>query len=511
MELAKGNIAFLVGARAVQTGNEQVARRAADLGEGQSNSFRSVLAKRAKGDEGAPRSHECSASQNLKPAQEQAVEIAMVDRQQDRQVDQQPVDEVQPAQVEIVQESIEQLTEETNAESVVKAVLEQIADLIERADGLEDFADEALVERLAALFGELEQLIVQWQATVDEEASTALELLVDNEAASALLLNECAAEMSDLKQAVQEIDLAAEWPSEQLREIVLRAEATLKKMASSFENATGEDLQAAGVSIDFSKIERALSDLIAQIKMPDKRAVSRPPSDAAVELEQPLDDAEAEFRPALTGEAQRGQERQLNENSDSEKTIKSVERRGEGVVFDVSGETSEQVVVTVEDKLVAAPSLAKANVVANQNGLALRTAVFEQVKVAIEKSSTIIASNDHSEMIIRLKPEELGKVELKIEVHNDNVIARFNVASQVVKEAIESNLQDLRNSLKDKGFNEMTFDVDVNQGGDGRGGFQQNRGRRRALQIPTDVERGEASYIKSLSAMINDASFEYLA
>ncbi len=45
----------------------------------------------------------------------------------------------------------------------------------------------------------------------------------------------------------------------------------------------------------------------------------------------------------------------------------------------------------------------------------IKSNIFEQLKASIAKQSVKLA--DHSEMIIKLKPQELGRVELKIEVH----------------------------------------------------------------------------------------------
>ncbi len=138
---------------------------------------------------------------------------------------------------------------------------------------------------------------------------------------------------------------------------------------------------------------------------------------------------------------------------------------------------------------------------------ATRQSIMAQVTEAINKTPL---SAQQSEMIIKLKPEQLGKLELKIEVHNDNVIAKFEVASQMVKQAIESNLEDLRNSLKDKGFSDMTFDVNVKKDNDGQTGQSQSNYRRR-IDFVSDVDESKESYIRSLSALVAETTFEHLA
>ncbi len=136
-----------------------------------------------------------------------------------------------------------------------------------------------------------------------------------------------------------------------------------------------------------------------------------------------------------------------------------------------------------------------------------RQAIFAQVNDAIEKAPLL---SERSEMILKLKPEQLGKVDLKIEVHNENIIARFDVASQMVKEAIEANLEDLKNSLRDKGFGDMSFDVNVNKDNQESDGQNQSAYRRR-IDFDANVEEGKESYIRSLSALVAETTFEHLA
>ena len=94
------------------------------------------------------------------------------------------------------------------------------------------------------------------------------------------------------------------------------------------------------------------------------------------------------------------------------------------------------------------------------------------------------ASASVQEIVIKLKPEELGKVELRLELYKDAIIAKFDVESQSVKEAIESNLKDLRSSLEQSGFSNMQFDVNVNSGEEER----QEQPRFHRVRTQSDIE-----------------------
>ncbi|SHJ91714.1 flagellar hook-length control protein FliK [Paramaledivibacter caminithermalis] len=94
----------------------------------------------------------------------------------------------------------------------------------------------------------------------------------------------------------------------------------------------------------------------------------------------------------------------------------------------------------------------------NRLDLNIFNQILEGAKVSI--------SEDVSEMLLKLKPDNLGKMSMKIAVERGILVARFEVESQIVKEAIESNLEDLRNALSDKGFEIKEFNVSVNKDSD---------------------------------------------
>lgn len=78
-------------------------------------------------------------------------------------------------------------------------------------------------------------------------------------------------------------------------------------------------------------------------------------------------------------------------------------------------------------------------------------------------SVSLNVGKDVSEMMIKLNPKELGNVSLKISLENEQLVAKFNVENQTVKEVLESRLEDLRTALSDKGFTIEGLDVSVSQ------------------------------------------------
>lgn len=86
-----------------------------------------------------------------------------------------------------------------------------------------------------------------------------------------------------------------------------------------------------------------------------------------------------------------------------------------------------------------------------------------EVLSQIVKKADLLVGKTHSEMIMRLEPENLGKVTLKIAVEKGNLTATFQADNQQVKALIENNTNSLREMLQEKGINISAINVSVNQ------------------------------------------------
>lgn len=135
--------------------------------------------------------------------------------------------------------------------------------------------------------------------------------------------------------------------------------------------------------------------------------------------------------------------------------------------------------------------------------------IMEQVVETVKMN--VRADDGKSEMIMKLKPESLGNVALKVSIEKGIVLAEFQVDSQAVKQALESNLQDLRNALQDKGFNVFDLDVSVRKDNQQQ---QQNSGnsqgfRNRAPRLEGLAERMERR-LMSLESAHRESTIDYL-
>ena len=82
----------------------------------------------------------------------------------------------------------------------------------------------------------------------------------------------------------------------------------------------------------------------------------------------------------------------------------------------------------------------------------------------VENGIKINYNNQLKEMKIKLQPEELGEVEVKMTIENNIMKAEFVVESQIVKEILESKFDTLRNALENKGFTGAEINVSVSTG-----------------------------------------------
>ncbi len=87
--------------------------------------------------------------------------------------------------------------------------------------------------------------------------------------------------------------------------------------------------------------------------------------------------------------------------------------------------------------------------------------VVEQIKISIKPQAT--------SMEMQLNPENLGKVELTVVSKNGLLTASFTAENQIAKEALESQMQVLKDNLNNQGVKVEAIEVNVSQFG-----FKQN-------------------------------------
>ncbi len=134
----------------------------------------------------------------------------------------------------------------------------------------------------------------------------------------------------------------------------------------------------------------------------------------------------------------------------------------------------------------------------------------------IENMIKMSFNADTKEMKLRLSPDDLGEVEVKISIENSIMKAEFLVENEKVKEMLESRFSDLKTALSEKGIETSGISVNISGGeSQGRGYAQkafyedliESNGIAAESKINTNyvaaVEKNSAGYNTNLNGSLN--------
>lgn len=110
----------------------------------------------------------------------------------------------------------------------------------------------------------------------------------------------------------------------------------------------------------------------------------------------------------------------------------------------------------------------------NESGAVPRT-LSENVIYQVIQRISMTSIKDKTEVRIKLQPELLGEIRIKLTVENGQLTARLSTATHIARDAIENGLPQLKHIFQSQGFDVDSLSVNVgshNEGGgnDGDGG-----------------------------------------
>ncbi|MFZ5352080.1 MAG: flagellar hook-length control protein FliK [Bacillota bacterium] len=155
-------------------------------------------------------------------------------------------------------------------------------------------------------------------------------------------------------------------------------------------------------------------------------------------------------------------ETELKNNAQSDDKIVVEEKQGREIKTDSSSTKQNDSFAVKLDSILKQNDI-KTNSAENVERAA-EIPKTEIVKQIVRKAEVIL-KDGKSEMNMKLEPEHLGKLMLKIVVEKGQVEAKFVAESYKVKEAIEANFNQLKDMLQDKGISVQSFSVSVGQEG----------------------------------------------
>ncbi|MBF4691728.1 flagellar hook-length control protein FliK [Fusibacter ferrireducens] len=138
-------------------------------------------------------------------------------------------------------------------------------------------------------------------------------------------------------------------------------------------------------------------------------------------------------------------------------TVVSVSNEGDLVVTKGNSETG-----SAFDQIILKQSSSITHGTQTSASATLRSSIFSQIMDAVQTNIKLDENGSH--MLMKLNPEQLGSVELKLSIHKGVVLAEINVENEMVKATVESNLDDLKQSLSQKGYQLNQINVSIDSG-----------------------------------------------
>lgn len=142
----------------------------------------------------------------------------------------------------------------------------------------------------------------------------------------------------------------------------------------------------------------------------------------------------------------------------------------------------------------------------------------ENIVKQVVENAKFTLSDDRSEMVMQLKPDNLGKLALKIVTERGMMVAKFTAESQQVKEIIEASLPQLKDALESQGLNVKGFSVSVGDHSAQNQAFERaSKGRLKKILSIEDKDHLVAvsgyneDYVLNNPYQVSDSSIDFTA
>ena len=253
------------------------------------------------------------------------------------------------------------------------------------------------------------------------------------------------------------------------------------------------------------KNEKLISDFLKDKKFTLKDKVKDAPVKNAGAKETLLNEAEAK------------QKIRVNNKTDQVKTVKAAENSAS---VEISKKNDINLNIKTVEEMQTVSSLSSSNKKETSEGnffsfdknssnirndrefkaeinAASKTPFADQLKDLINNSRINVRNDRNADITIKMNPENLGDMRVKMEMENGIIKANFTVATEEAKELLLQNIEELKNSLSSGGISIGEMKVSVKNENNG-----ENRNHVPEKNIIPDVKESTAVY--SVDAMQYD-------
>lgn len=381
--------------------------------------------------------------------------------------------------------SLQSLTKKVKDLAKLEESIESLEKEIKAELGLPEETDA--LEMMASLLGiNVEQLILQ--LTSDQADMIDSDALM-NELSEMLNSEEINVDMV-IKELESLVELMPKDKLESFNEVLIEVLETLTEETTQMAvKPLLEQIEAKLPEVIETVVPETVVAEVSEIQTKTESVVT---NDLTVKTPEAMN---AEIKVEVKEEAPR-QEMQSNQE---EKPLMNASIKEVGSKVNTTMTYEEQVnLMKSENSLITSAKVEPQGVVARS----VMSQVIQGAKMSIN------LADQGSEIMIKLNPKNLGNVALKMSFDKGVLLAEIQVENQTVKGIVESNLENLRNALKNEGYNIGELDVSVNKENTGQGEqtFNQNTKNQAKHETFEEIED------RLLQAnLVNDTEVNYLA
>ncbi len=335
--------------------------------------------------------------------------------------------------------------EVTDDGEISEDLLTEFKDKLKKATGLDDEGLEKLMEMLGMGLEDFAQAIelVPVEDLADLEAiyNTLVSLEIGDALNQPVDMAQLEAIQKSLEKLVKVMDQASKLPEQSKSPLVNSVIHELTEVANKLKALSGKE------SVSFSEVQKSIKE------------------ETSVKVEAPK--AEVKTEVPVTTKAAEPSKNEMPENSKVESLLKEAltktsdnsNKVTENVNVDAEQSSTDDM-ITFHQLVMKQPGLVSQPTI--QASQLLKQDVYTQIMDAIKGNIKI--DDNGTSMLVKLQPEQLGNVELKLNLHKGLIMAEIKVENEVVKAAVESNLEDLRQNLSNKGYSINQINVTVDSG-----------------------------------------------
>ncbi|MDF2891094.1 MAG: hypothetical protein K0R80_1461 [Clostridia bacterium] len=341
-------------------------------------------------------------------------------------------------------QQVEQLEETTVTEEPVQTVLEMLQQLIQMMQGQK--TEGASNQQLSKVETELQAIIVKLEQVLDMPTTSQ----------SGELQQLLSTLKNDLSELIKQLEVIPEYKleDEQAEQFINQLTDKLNQAKTQMHQVLRQP-EKTEVYMEASQLQAAQAVKVEYKEVIDNNTAK--PVEATTENHQVHGsnaDKAADNKSESDGHREEDRAYKANTSSETKQTVAA----------DKPNQMDLNEIVTPQDEK---PNFQLNIKQANANLQKESMVKFNKSDILSQviKKADVIVQGSHQEMIMKLEPESLGKLNLKLVVENGLVTAKFIAESQQVKEVLESSFNQLKDALQEKGIAVQGLSVSVNQQG----------------------------------------------